>query len=517
MIGYIVAFLSWLLSPLGMFAVGIGLIMFLAMPVIPRALGIGKQFANVHLWFAMWSVKRAAIVVSEHGELLFKRMEFDDLGVEKITFDETEKEFEDPAMAMHHWMSFPFALADEVHGLLFDPRHVAIGQRKQDARETNDMFIRATDSEAAVYNVYGWVKGAFEFERGAHELVDLTQVRAMTTGNERSEYPARIVELYKHSRDPHNDGPSRLRLLIPPAALIIVLGAFWQFGGDADASVPTDTISFGGAALWLLVSRTSIRDAFSRARNAVAAVDWLWVAKWLVVLLPVPSTIALIYLYVSPVLAILMSAGMALGFMLIPLCTLLCRPSDRASGAFARYLYLKLGLLGYDKPVWEWTPSSYRLREFDDLDDTAVVNWFGLANSLVGFTFTPEPDAFGAEVIENTELENGSEIVPDGGEDKAPTDSNIPPRHTRFPEIQRAHYAGYVPNKVDDSKYYLNSGIALSRFTNAALGEKSIQRLFWAKERYGTGWMAVSDRTIAYLTVGCTLLGFVSGIWLFVL
>ncbi len=78
------AFLGFLASPKGFFAFGIGLIMFIGMPIVPRATGEFRSFANFHLWLATSMLQRAAIVVSEHGDLLLKNMEFDDLGVETM-------------------------------------------------------------------------------------------------------------------------------------------------------------------------------------------------------------------------------------------------------------------------------------------------------------------------------------------------------------------------------------------------------------------------------------------------
>lgn len=491
---------SFLLTPKGFLAMGVGLLLFLGTPFASRISGI-KSFANLPLYLAMYSVKRGAIVVSEHGDLLFKSMSFDDLGVETMSFGSETKEFEDPATALHHWMDFPFALADEVHGILFDPRHAAIGKRKHDAEEQNQLFVRATDREWDAYGVYGWVKGVFEFP-DRHELVDLSMARAMVTGTERAEYPQRIEKMYELSREPYKSGTGITKFLMPVAALLVSFGGVWlvasKLGGGGGGG---STVGYGSLLLGV--------GALGSARDSLSDVDWRAVVGIIAVVLPLPVIFLLLFVFVSPLLAIFAFVAMGMGYWFLPLMT----PLLRMVGAekLGRF-YMLLGFLGYNKPVFEWTPRTYRLREASNLEDADEVKWYSLAGSFVGFTFTPDPDSWGGEVMDKSAIETRREAATDGGR---PT-TDIPAGHTRMPEMQRAVYAGYVPSKLKDGAYYLHSGISLSRFTDAAIGEKSLRRLLQAKEEHG-GTGGINDKWVLRSTLAMGVLGFLSGVGLFFL
>jgi len=180
MIGIIFAILGLLFSPYGMFAVIGGLTIFLLLPIISAISGY-KRPAHFIFWIAKQPIRRAAIVVSEHNEIFFKQMQFDSLGVEIITLDGEDKEFDDPDAALHRWMGIPFALADELHGILFDPRHAAIGQRKHEHDQQDTGTILATKEEWEDSGISKWKPGVFEMPTN-HELVDLSKVREMIDG-----------------------------------------------------------------------------------------------------------------------------------------------------------------------------------------------------------------------------------------------------------------------------------------------------------------------------------------------
>lgn len=497
----IMAFISFIFSGVGLFTLLCGLLLFILLPVGSMIPGVSKKFANVHLYLAMWATKRASIVVSEHNDLLFKSMKFDDLGVEQITFGTETKEFEDPATALHHWMGFPFALADEVHGVLFDPRHAAIGDRKQHAEAKNEMHIRATDHEWDAYEVYGWIKGVFELPKNKHELVDLSMVRQMTTGNERAEYPSRIETMYRNSRIPYASKTPITRFLMPVVAFLATFGGLWLISSQGSSGgVGGSTVGYGSAFLGIA---------------AGTQVDWKEAGKMLAIMLPLPTIFLLVFVLVSPITAILGLIAVSMGFLLLPFLTLVARPSKTLSGGLAKF-YLMLGFLGYRQPVFEWTPEKYRLREFDELEDVQNVKWYSLANTLVGFSFAPDPDSWGPEVMEHSELETRKEVVTDGG-DVGDDTSNIPAGYTKYPDMQRAVYAGFVPSRIKRTNYYLHSGITLSRFTNAAIGEKSLRKLLQAKEKYGEDGWGLSDKTVLYMTMGAGLIGTALGVFVFFL
>ncbi len=529
LISLLFALIGFIFSWTGVFAFLVGVLLFVLTPTLSLVTGI-KKFARLHIYLAMWAVKRGAVVVSEHNDLLWKSMEFDDIGVEKITFGTDTKEFEDPATALHHFMGFPFALADEVHGLLFDPRHAAIGDRKKQAEERNEMYVRATGSEWDAYEVYGWVRGVFELPK-KHELVDLSRVRQIVTGTERAEYPTRIETMYKNSRMPYADKTPLLRMALPVIAFLGVFGAIWFMASQGNGGSGGGGSTVGYSSLLLLLSapslsladiRERLQDAWnwleprlkstaSSGADTASEVDWRRLGGILALVLPLPLAFLAVAAVAGVIKAVLAFIVIGMGYWTLPLLTVFARPSDRLSGMLSQ-LYLMLGFLGYQQPVFEWTPAKYRLREFEDLDDTTNVKWYGLANSLVGFTFQPDEDAWGQEVIGHTEVDSRKEALADGG-----AASNIPSGYTRYPDMQRAVYGAFVPNRIKRHHYYLHSGITLSRFTDAAIGEKSLRKLLAAKEKYGEDGWGVSDSTLMWLTFGAAILAAVLGVFVFFL
>jgi len=125
--------------------------------------------------------------------------------------------------------------------------------------------------------------------------------------------------------------------------------------------------------------------------------------------------------------------------------------------------------------VFVWEPSGYRVREWDKLEgDECAAGWYSLFGSKVGFTFEPTADSWGAEHINPDALE--AKAIDEG------CDTNIPPTTAKAPDMARDGIGAFVPKRIKNSRIYLHSGIALSRFAGAARGDKSHRRLLEAKE-----------------------------------
>lgn len=556
--------LSFIISPSGLFALLSGLLLFIVLPFVPAVTGVGRPLARLHLWFAMWSLQRAAIVVSEHGELLIKSMQFDDIGVETISFGDETKEFEDPAARLSHWMGFPFALADEPTGILFDPRDAAIGDRKDEFDKRDIAEVESTRDTFDEHGIDKWVPGVFELDK-RHELVDLSKVRSIIAGGERAEYPQRIEELYKLHRQPFNSNRVALKLLLPVGAFVGIMVMFWQIGsqGGGGGGGGTTVTGPGASLLYLCVGSRGLLSLFEmsdddsgsglgeilsssdegsnsaseRASSPpdpkgsggedrspddgdspswVNDVDFVRVAKILALALPLPLLFVSIGLFVSPIIAVLAATLFAVGFLTLPVLTVVGRASTIISGGLAKYLYLKLGLLAYDRPVWRWTPAGYELVEYDELDGAERVTWYGLVGSVVGFTFEPDSGNFDASHVDTEQVKEwaGSDIKADGGD---PPRDPTPDGYVRAPEHKRSVYAGYVPAEPNDDAIYINSGIALTRFDSAAFGDKTLKRLTWSKQEHGDGNFGVDDSTIAWMTFGSMLLASVIGVPVFLL
>jgi len=263
---FLFALLGFLLSFVGLFTFLGGIVLFVALPVVPKLTGEFERFANLPLWLATSTLGRFAIVVTEHDDLLLKSMSFDDLGVETMSFGDETKEFEDPAGALHHWMGLPFALADEKHGVLFDPRHAALGARKQTHDDHGETTIEATQDEYDEWGVMKWKRAVYEFPE-KHELVNLSAVRELVDGGERSEYPKRVENIYELSREPFKSGTSATRFIMVLVALLAPFAMFWLFASQSDAGTGAGTTIGFGSSLVVLATVVDWRSCtVSRAR-----------------------------------------------------------------------------------------------------------------------------------------------------------------------------------------------------------------------------------------------------------
>lgn len=496
MLEFALLYLLFLTSVVGAFALFGGVVTFFLLPIIPKITGIGKRIGRTYVWLSLWCLKRAALVVSEHGELLLKPMRFDDLGVEQIAFGEDTKDFEDPDAALSNWMGFPFALADEESGVLFDPRHAAIAERKRDLDERNIGPVLASESDWEAHRIHEWVPGVFELS-GKHELVDLTAINHLIDGGERAEYPARTENIYRLSRKVLLGSKYKsLRILVPVLAFcvslftVVYVGDTYGGGGG-----PDQIIGFGSVLLAL---------AIPSARRVGRVIAGLLVAVGV-------AAIVGYGLLVNPLVTIFTILTFFGGLVAVPIISFLLRFSDRAAQFLSRLVYLKLGLLAFERPVLVWTDRGYRLREHASLDSVCQnrVRWFALAGSYIGFAFEPDPNNFEPEYIPPNELDSMGEVtLPDGGAEE----TNIPAGFTRAPTLKRQVYGGFIPESIDGDRLYVNSGIALSKFNASADGERSMRRLLRAKEQYGEQASLLSDRSLLWATLGAMLLGSIMGV-----
>lgn len=491
-IGVIFAVFGFLISPFGMLAMLIGFVGFLAMPMISVA-SDWKGPAHAMLWLAKQPISRAAIVVGEHNDLYFKQMTFSSLGVEVIQLDGEDKVFEDPDNALHYWLGVPFALADEAHGVLFDPRHAALGQRKHALDEHDEGEFTATTEEWETFGVELWKPGLFSMP-DVHELVDLGKIRKIVDGGERSEYASRVEELYKHSRSPFDDDMSMMKIFYPIIGFFMVFGGLWLMASQLGTPDASSSVGFG--SLLLLAPST-------RAKRTLGA---------LAVVVPVLLVLGALAVFVSPIIALAVTIALGLGFIAIPALSMLTQFSSAMAGWFSKFFF-KLGFMGYQEPVFEWTPSEYRLREFDDLDANSSVNWYAGFGSKLGFTFKPGHDSWGAETVDTDEL-TSIEARADGGSDAK---TRLPDNYVRSTDLSRDTYGAYLPETIDDDSYYLNTGIALNRFSHSAVGEKSLKKLLEAKQEHGQGENPVGDKMVMYMTAAAGLLGFIAGVFFFLL
>jgi len=501
---------DYLLSVFSVMTILLGFVTFFILPFIGLITPF-KGFTRAFLSLAALPINRAAIVVTEQNDLLFKQMEFQNLGLEKISLDGDDKLFEDPDSALHHFLGFSFALADEASGVLFDPRHAAMGMREQELEKKGEAEYLATEAEYDEWSVAKWTKAVYEMP-ALHELVDLSAVGALIDGGERAEYPERGEEFYKHSRDPFSDAASLKKFIYPSVAFAIPFFGIWigvtQLGG------PAETVSYGASLLWLLISgvQFDVKDKLSRAWAWLKSLDWVKISSGFVLLAMPSAAFVGLALALSPTMAIVVFAVYLLGMAIMPILTVILGMSTLIGGALSK-LFFKLGFMGFRRPVITWTAQKYVVKEYDQMDTTQqnAPEWYDLFGSVVGFSYEPGEGSWGAEYVPHRNLESRQPVA-DGGS----RDSNLPAKYVRT-QIKRDMYGGYIPKRVSDRFYYLHSGIALSRFTGTASGNKTLRKLLEAKDEHGAADDDVDEGLVFKATVAMGLIGVIAGISIFLL
>jgi len=502
-------FLNFLLSPFGVATILIGLVTFFLFPVLGLATPF-TWFNNVFLSLAALPLQRAALVVSEQDNLLFKQMNFTNLGVESINLDDTDKLFEDPDGALHHWLSIPFAFADEKHGVLFDPRHAALGMRKREIEKRGEESYLATSDEYDEWGVGKWVPATLAMPK-MHELVSLSAVRELIDGGERAEYPKRSEEFYKHSRDPFGDKAPLTKFLYPIIGFCAPFFGIWilvtQLGG------PDETVSYGASAVLLALSLAQVTDKLKAAGRWIINLPWAKIISAFLLLAIPTASFSAIAVTLGTALAISAFVLWLVGLFLMPLFTVLSMPFGPLGGAFSK-LWFKLGFMGFRKPVFTWTPEKYVVKEFDQMETATEesTEWYDLFGAVVGISYQPSQDSFGAENVSHTQIESRLPVT-DGGKSTS-RKSNLPPKYVRS-EIKRDVYGGYLPKRVSDSHYYLHSAIAWERMKNTAHGDKTLRKLLEAKDEHGAADDDVDEGFVFKATVGMGVFGALLGTGIF--
>lgn len=516
-------------TPFGIAAFLIGLVLFFAIPLL-AAVTPFKWPSKMMFALATAPLSRAAVVISESNDAVFKAMSFVEPGVEAISLGDEEKTFSDPDGALSWWRGVRFALANEADGVLFDPRHAAIGKAKAEYDEAEDAEYRGTEQDWDTWGIVEWKPAVFELA-SRPVLQNLSHVRELVDGGERAEYPQRVESFYKHSRNPFQSGGIATKFMYPILGFCVPFFGIWILASQlgTPGGRPGSSVSFGMVGLIMTLPTPD------RERAADIAVRILRVLLGLLLFVAIPAGgFYLLWTAVSPVAAIGLYVAFFAGFGLLPLFSVFVRFSQTLSAAFAN-LFLKLGFLGYRAPVYVWRPDGYQLMEADALGDVRVDCWYGLFGSKVGFAYDPDANPWResetlspgkvrahARSTEETPDEiptvgatNGDGVaVADGGSNA----SNLPAAYRPAPNIKRDGMGGFVPKAadVDDDRVYVSSFNALGRFRNSADGSKSMERLLLAKEKWGGDNSALSDKAVLYATLGTTVLGGLLGVFFFI-
>ena len=541
------SFASTLFGVWGAVFLLLGLLVPLLLPLVPATTGRAHALSQLHLWLAMKLHGRMAWVVDSKDRLIPRRLHREpETGNEYVKLDGERLTFEDPDLSISKWKNVDMTLADGKYGVLFDPRHAAVGGRILDLRERDEAVIPASSPQATQQAGIGqWVRGVLSFPDGKYELPRLAWVRALFGGRERASDPAVLQEFYRKSREPYqDDGSEWARLLVVIGAMILPALSMWLVGdyigsggaagggGGGGGGNGTDT-ELGVVALASLGSLAALREYPWRAWARRALAILVPVLAWT---LTIGSILGMHYVTASAygvgtMLAV--DVAFVAGLLLFGLLLLVSAAVGIIGGGVGSVL-MKLGLLAYRKPVWVWTREGYELHDWarvaeDKRAGHADPVWYRAYGADVGFSFAASPDSWG-EHIELAELgamtgpepaeievENPSAATADGGAFGDIADDNLPAGWAGVPELRRGGgYGGYIPREPDHDQYYIHSGVALNRLWDASTGRKSQAALLAAKNEYG-GDDSLGEGAWLMVTAALALVSFAGGAWLFVM
>lgn len=515
----------------------LGVIAFILAPALAGASKHGHRLGYYYALLAFATVRRPVIRVGEHLDLSFSKAVRDDKwNAEKPNGSDTTA-YEDPGV-WHRLKSYPLAFADDAHGLLFDIRAAAVGQRIEEARNRGDMEISNSNQR--------FVRAFLEFPTRKRELVNLAYIRRAVTGGADSSLADRVDDYYKKSQAKRGSAVGTLKMLFPLVGLGAGFGLMWIASTQVsrDPGGGGTTISVG--LLGLMLSFASLRDGLKMGRDYLQRFrDWAGPAArrsgeqvqngvvqavqyvdshprvYYGLLAAIAAVALLIVSYVvvavlGTIPAALVGIGIVVGALSVPAVAWALGPMLGGLGIMLATGILSLGFWAYDRPVFDQADESrYELVEASHLGVDVAQNttWFRLCWSWVGFTFDAEACLDSASMEPKTVEAMADPLTADGGDD-----AGIPPGYAASNELPRANgqWQGYVPANPDQS------GTLYAMFTRAAgvmrdvaTGRISDRAYRVAKKKYGAGGVSDNDTLILLSTVALAVLGAAFGYLVF--
>ena len=508
---YLVPFLEFLFSPMGVIALGIGVL-------IPALIGLtplltsARWASNLLIWLSLWLLGRVGLVVSEQNDLLLKQRKPNAKGVETISVGQ-KKTVEDPADRTHSWAGTAFALIDEASGVMFSPQDAAFGRRMRHHEEESTDQHLPSRADKQQYGIGLWKPGIFALGQDGQPIVDLRNIEWLRAGGERAEYPVQGRSFIKHAYLALQSGAQRLMgymaMLLPLAPFAVLVLAVIAVG-DAGAGVadqPTNETADGNETVSPAAGLLFLAAVSSSA--LVSRIPFRGIAGAAIVFAMPIVYLAVLTLF-SPVLAILGFITMLAGALLLIIPTVGFGKLIGSEGIAG--LLMRLGLYGYKKPVLMWEPDSYRLYEAEEIDDDLdEQRWYSLAGNTIGFSFKKTPDAFGDRCEETESVANAIDVH---RQDK-PDDSALPDWAIPLPQLKQDVYGGWVDARSvirgdGDEKtaepMLVNVHKQLNRWSDAATGDRTHREGKEAKDEYGGDWRPVSGKWIIIATTLTTLI-----------
>lgn len=452
----------------------VGCSSLVVLPLLKPHRSIGRKY----LWLAMLCVKRGTLMLQEDGELNFKKIKYDPIGAEKVSIGGDTVTVTDSARALSTFAGKPFALSDEVHGVLFRVTDVIVGKRERILESQGSIIAEATRQERQEHGVAAWLRKWIRVP--TNKPVDLRDVRQLATGKERGTDPSLMKEWYKFSRIRDGTGMAFIKHLIPIAAFIVTLIAIWQIsirtGGSAETAAPVNETARNTTLSVLALAipfRNSWRKVLAFTIGAGISVVLYSIFGW-------------IYLTFMIVFIVGIAIGAIGTFALVALFGVL------GIGAWLSGFLLDMALQCYENPTFVETESDYVLREGSGEGPSHK-----LGKHRVYFEATP-----------------GAVRARD---DYAGTAERVarpqPDRTTKGSVANCGYYLPAIEAKEGD--LYVWSVGALGALASGFIGNASDKRVQEAKREYGGGNLGASDTMLLYATLGALALAAIVGVFVF--
>lgn len=533
------------------FAVGFALSLS-GVIVLMLALGpYGKPIGDWCAKIAVTSAWRPAITINDVGDLLLKQRSYnDDLNREEISVGGTTRELEDPQDRIHHFYGIPFALADEIFGVVFNPRDAAAAQRAWEHFD-NATFVYPDDSGDRYRER---VRAFFELPEGTRGT-PLSSIRHLVGGNADASAAMRVIEHYRKSQEPRTTTATR-QLLVPLGAFLMTVFVGWMVYTQTGSSSGGGQSSTQVGYLLLLVGLPSVSEVRDRLTDAVAKLQETFTTDdesekserggrnrpqeaWsslqdalderisdrgdsdggmprrvlgvLLIggLLVLAVELVLLTFIPLPLLVVLNLACMA-GFAFLPGVAFILGRALGPIGIALSKLYFIFAFLPYEKPtIYLTEDDEYELREAAGAGWEDEVVWFRFAKSWVGFTYENSEDAWpgrNTTMPADTVAAHADTLITDGGDDGA---SVGPKGYAKTSGLSYAGHEGIVPTDPSEKNVHVQTHHVLSWFRDVGRGETLQRAHQYAKDKYGGGERPMSDRMLLAATIMMMLLGIV--------
>jgi len=480
----------------------------LAMAVLSASLSEerGLRVARKSIALGLKSIWRPAITFNASDELTLKRRSYDEKhDTECISFggltSSVKRYLHDPQDRLHSFYGTPFGFVDELFGVVVDPRDVDVGRSIRKA-QANSQYEHRVERGGHLHEA---VKAVFERPRG-NVGVRLPDVSTLVGGSFDSQVVDRIRDYYQTSQAPRSQTSALRQLLVPIGAFIVVvmMGLFAAGqGGGGGGSAPSgdnSTISIGAMLLLASASRIDIDWEEVNWQNVGVGLGIVVligvVGGGLLLAFPAVVSVMGIPLPLGLWAVIMLGVGMVIPAFIASFFGRSLGPVGMALGK----LYLTIGLLGFDRPVINYSNGEYDVVEYDRAQWPIEPKWYRFAMTRIGVSFANQEENW----PDGTTISRGkvTGMAESGDKHGAPT-GHVATDHIAVDDIK-----GFVPEDPAEDATFVRTDRTTGWLFEAGQDRRLMTAaLQSAKQDFGGGQKPVGDKWI----LGATLVAMAMG------